>query len=144
MLFRSKGTNVESVNRTKQIEAKKQPNLTYMDLVAICIGRFNLSLLESKRCTPVDFEIYNKGYLIRNQEKTRLLAMQAWLNQSVQATKKRGKTSVSVYKDFDDFYNSEEQFNRIFESPDSEEKPKILSLADKNRMLSKSRKKGGK
>ena len=138
MLFRS------SINRTKQIEAKKQPNLTYMDLVAICIGRFNLSLLESKRCTPVDFEIYNKGYLIRNQEKTRLLAMQAWLNQSVKATKKRGKTSVSVYKDFDDFYNSEEQFNRIFESSKLEEKPKALSLADKNRILSKSRKKGGK
>ena len=104
-----------------------------MDLVAICIGRFNLSLLESKRCTPVDFEIYNKGYLIRNQEKTRLLAMQAWLNQSVQATKKRGKTSVSAYKDFDDFYNSEEQFNRIFESLKEEEQPKVLSLADKNR-----------
>ena len=115
-----------------------------MDLVAICIGRFNLSLLESKRCTPVDFEIYNKGYLIRSQEKTRLLAMQAWLNQSVQATKKRGKTSVSAYKDFDEFYNSEEQFNRIFESSKEEEKPKILSLADKNRILSKSRKKGGK
>ena len=70
--------------------------------------------------------------------------MQAWLNQSVQATKKRGKTTVSAYKDFDEFYNSEEQFNRIFESSKSEEKPKILSLADKNRMLSKSRKKGGK
>lgn len=70
--------------------------------------------------------------------------MQAWLNQSVQATKKRGKTTVSAYKDFDEFYNSEEQFNRIFEISKLEEKPKALSLADKNRILSKSRKKGGK
>ena len=69
--------------------------------------------------------------------------MQAWLNQSVQATKKRGKTTVSAYKDFDEFYNSEEQFNRIFESSKEKEKPKVLSLADRNRILSKSRKKGG-
>ena len=71
-----------------------------------------------------------------------MIALQAWMNQSVQATKKRGKTSVSAYKDFNDFYNSEEHFNQIFE-PDTEDKPRVLSLAEKNRLLSQSRKKGG-
>lgn len=99
-------------------------------------------MIEAKRCTPIDFEIYNKGYQVRNQEQTRMIALQAWMNQSVQATKKRGKTSVSAYKDFNDFYNSEEHFNQIFE-PDTEDKPRVLSLAEKNRLLSQSRKKGG-
>ena len=113
-----------------------------MDLVAICVGRFDLSLIEAKRCTPVDFEIYNQGYSIKTQEKTRLIALQAWMNQAVQRTKKRGKSTVSAFKDFNEFYDSEAEFNKLFESEISE-KPKVLTLADKNRILSQRRKKGG-
>ena len=95
-----------------------------------------------RSCTPVDFEIYNQGHSIKTQEKTRLIALQAWMNQAVQRTKKRGKSAVSAFKDFNEFYDSESEFNKLFE-PKISEKPKVLTLADKNRILSKRRKEGG-
>lgn len=103
-----------------------------------------MTLLEARRCTPVEFQIYSKAHLIRTEEKTRMLAMQAWMNQSVQATKKSGKKQMPKYKKFDEFYNTDEQFNSIFEADSQKVKSKTLTLADKNRILSQARKKGGK
>lgn len=64
------------------------------------------------------------------------------MNQAVQRTKKRGKSTVSAFKDFNEFYDSESEFNKLFE-PKISEKPKVLTLADKNRILSQRRKEGG-
>ena len=102
-----------------------------------------MTLLEARRCTPVEFQIYNKAHLIQMEEKTRMLALQAWLNQSVQATKKSGKKQVPAYKKFDEFYNADKHFNNLFEVSSRKVKPKILTLADKNRILSQSSKEGG-
>ena len=75
---------------------------------------------------------------MKNEEQSRFIALQAWMNQSVQATRKSGKDYKSIYKNFGDFYNTEEEFKNIFTT--KKEKPKLLTLADKNRLLSK---KGG-
>lgn len=103
-----------------------------------------MTLLEARRCSPVEFQVYNKAHLIRTEEKTRMLAMQAWLNQSVQATKKSGKKQVPAYKKFDEFYNVDKHFNDLFEVNSQKVKSKTLTSADKNRILSRSRKRGGK
>lgn len=66
--------------------------------------------------------------------------MQAWMNQTVQETVKSGKDYKPKYRRFDEFYDSEEEFNNIFNKRKLIQKPKQLSLADKNRLLSK---KGG-
>lgn len=112
-------------------------------MIAICIARFDLSLLDSKRCTPVDFELYSKAHRIKDEEKTRMIALQAWMNQSVQGTKKVGKEYKSLFEEFNDFYDSEKQFNLIFDPNYEVDKPKLLTLADKNRLLNQ-RREGGK
>lgn len=105
------------------------------------MGRFGLSLLEAKRLTPADFQIYMKAYSVRQEEDTRRIALQAWMNQTVQAKKKSGKTYRPIYKKFEDFYNSSEQFERIFRQEKNGRENKTtnhgqkLSLADKNRIL---------
>lgn len=105
-----------------------------------------MTLTEAKRCTPADFQIYSIAHEIKQEEQTKMIALQAWMNQSVQATKKVGKSFRSIYKSFDDFYNSNEQFRQIFnhsnenQSSKSPVKERILSLADKNRIINQLRK----
>lgn len=106
-------------------------------MIAICMGWFNLSLLEAKRCTPRDFELYMHARRFRQQNKMEELAMQAWLNNQVQATKKEGSEYKPYFKNFKQFYNSEKEFNSILQPVKQQ---KQLTSADMNRILSQMRK----
>ena len=105
-----------------------------------------MTLTEAKRCTPVDFQIYSIAHEIKQEERTRMIALQAWMNQSVQGTKKVGKSFRSVYKSFEDFYNINDQFERIFNDSHEKQgvklpaKERTLSLADKNKIINQIRK----
>lgn len=99
-----------------------------------------MSLIEAKRTTLAEFSLFETAYRIKQENIERNMAMQAWMNQTVQATKGKGKNTRSAYKTFNDFYNSEERFEAIFIPPQQKEE-KRLSLADRNRLLN--RKKGG-
>lgn len=94
--------------------------------------------------TPSEFDSYNLAYRIRRQETIENLAIQAWFNQTVQAQENKGSKKKpryeSKYKSFEDFYDGDKQFREIFNPSKKEDKPKKLSLADKNRLLSKRRK----
>ena len=61
-----------------------------------------------------------------------LRAKAAWFNQTVQATKGKGKNTRSIYKNFDDFYNWEQEIENIFNP--KEEKTQH-SLADVNELM---------
>lgn len=91
-----------------------------------------MTALEAKRCTPADFQLYQKGHQVKDEAQRRLIAMQAWQNQAVQRTKKVGKNYLSAFKDFNDFYNVEDNFYASLGY-----KPKIrkLSMADMNKKL---------
>lgn len=41
------------------------------------------------------------------------IAKQAWFNQQVKAQKKKGKSHVSAFKTFKDFFDYEEQINKL-------------------------------
>lgn len=104
------------------------------------MAKFGLSLIDAKRCTPVDFEYYQKAYEIKTVEEHRLIAAQAWMNQTVQATTE-GKNPKPKYKHFNDFYDYKKEFYSVFGKRAPEKKR--LTLADKNRLLNQSLKKGG-
>ena len=70
-------------------------------------------------------------------------AIQAWFNQTVQATKGKGKSAKSAYRTFDDFYNHKNEFDKIFKKDDVKPNNKRLSLADRNRRLNQSMKERG-
>ena len=84
--------------------------------------------------------MYEKAYRIKQENIERNIALQAWMNQAVQATKGKGKNVRSLYRNFDEFYNAKTQFESIFRP--NRPKKKRLSLADKNRLLNQ-RKRGG-
>lgn len=97
-----------------------------------------MTFLEASRTTLEEFEIYNKAYLIQQEDMRYHSAIQAWFNQTVQATKGKGKSARSAYRTFDDFYNHKEEFDKIFKKDDVKPNNKRLSLADRNRRLNQS------
>ncbi|WP_249341836.1 hypothetical protein [Streptococcus hyovaginalis] len=115
--------------------------------MAMLIARHGMSYQEAYNTTLVEFQVYNLAYAIQLEEKRHHLAIQAWFNQSVQATKGKGKNTKSAYKTFDDFYNHQEMFNSLFEAPKKQPKQvKVLTIADRNRLMNqrmKKHRKGG-
>lgn len=103
-----------------------------------------MTFLEASRTTLEEFEIYNMAYLIQQEDLRYHSAIQAWFNQTVQATKGKGKSARSAYKTFDDFYNHRDEFDKIFNREEVKQvNNKRLSLADRNRRLNQSMKERG-
>lgn len=75
-----------------------------------------------------EFIAYSNAYNKRQKQEQRDVALQAWLNQTAQATKKSGKDYKSVYKNFEDFYKQN------LESKPTQDNKK-LSMADRNRRI---------
>ena len=98
-----------------------------------------MTFKEASRTTLEEFEIYNTAYLIQQEDRRYNSAIQAWFNQTVQATKGKGKSARSAFKTFDDFYNHKDEFDKIFKKDDvGQVRQKKMSLADKNRRLNQS------
>lgn len=103
-----------------------------------------MTFQEASQTTLEEFEIYNTAYLIKQEDMRYHSAIQAWFNQTVQATKGKGKSARSAYRTFDDFYNHKNEFDKIFRKDDVEQvKQKKMSLADRNRRLNQSMKERG-
>lgn len=103
-----------------------------------------MTFLEASRTTLEEFEIYNMAYLIQQEDMRYHSAIQAWFNQTVQATKGKGKSARSAYKTFDDFYNHKDEFDKIFNKEEVKQvNNRRLSLADRNRRLNQSLKERG-
>lgn len=83
--------------------------------------------------TMYEFRLLSLAHQIRQHDKQFESAYQAWMNQQVQATKGKGKHVKSAYKSFNDFFDSQKQFEQIF-IPKQEEKRR-MTMAEKNRLL---------
>ena len=68
-----------------------------------------------------------------------LRAKSAWFNQTVQATKGKGKNTRSIYKNFEDFYDWEQEIENVF---NPKEKKSQHSLADVNELMNEYLNKG--
>lgn len=75
------------------------------------------------------------AHRIKKQEITEELALQSWFNQSVQAVKKKGKEHVPKFESFDEFYDYETEFYRIFDEGYKKRSNKQPTLADLNRRI---------
>ena len=60
-----------------------------------------------------------------------LRAKAAWFNQTVQATKGKGRNTRSIYKNFDDFYNWEQEIENVFNPKEKSQH----SIADVNELM---------
>lgn len=105
-----------------------------------------MTFKEAMRTTLEEFEIYNMAYAIQQEDKRLNSAIQAWFNQSVKAQKGRGKSTRPAFKNFNEFYDHQKEFDRIFQKnkPIETAVPtRRMDMAERNRMINQMRKKGG-
>lgn len=62
-----------------------------------------------------------------------LRAKSAWFNQTVQATKGKGKNTRSIYKKFEDFYDWEQEIFNVFNPEEIEQSQH--TIADINELM---------
>ena len=98
-----------------------------------------MSYSEAYNTTLHQYEIYKKAFDIRVKDELFLRAKAAWFNQTVQATKGKGKNTRSIYKNFEDFYNWEQEIENVF---NFKEKKSQHSLADVNELMNEFLNKG--
>ncbi|RHW46817.1 hypothetical protein DS832_04835 [Bombilactobacillus bombi] len=87
--------------------------------------------------TLVEYQLYMEAYQIKQVKLQEQLAMQAWLNQAVQATSGSKKNPKPKYKKFTQFFNSEEEIKKVrdaYEGTNSSHKTKHLT---RNQIISK-------
>lgn len=92
--------------------------------------------VEAGRTTIREFSYYAEAEKLRKEAKDKKIALQAWLNQTAQATNKKG--TESAYRDFEDFYNKNLGAEQSTE--------KEMSIAERNYLMNKRRRereKGG-
>lgn len=105
-----------------------------------------MTFKEAMRTTLEEFEIYNMAYAIQQEDKRLNSAIQAWFNQSVKAQKGRGKSARPAFRNFEEFYNHKEEFDRIFQKnkPNETAVPnRKMDIAERNRLINQMREKGG-
>lgn len=66
-----------------------------------------------ERMTPYEFEIRMTAYQLKRLDEQETIHQQAWANQQVKATKKRGKYEVPLFDTFEKFFNKEKLENKI-------------------------------
>lgn len=103
------------------------------------MGKFGLSLIEAKRCTPVDFFYHLKANQIKSVDRQHQIALQAWMNQVVQSTT-GGKNPKPKFRQFEKFFDYDDEMAKVLGNV---MKQKRNRLAERNRMWSQSSKKGG-
>ncbi|WP_277380226.1 hypothetical protein [Weissella paramesenteroides] len=70
-------------------------------------------MYEIETMTLPEYQLAMEAYAIKQTLRREDIAMQAWFNQTVQATKGSDKHPKPRYKNFKEFYNTEEQEDKI-------------------------------
>lgn len=104
-------------------------------MYAICIHRFDMTLLEARRTSLYEFNIYSKAYRLRKEENLELIHRQAWLNQQVKSTKGKGKHVRAVFQRFDDFYDVEVRQYMALKDEYPQLSSKQLNIAEMNQRI---------
>ena len=68
--------------------------------------------LDIDRMTMSEYEIRLLAYRLKKLDEQEVIHYQAWANQQVKATKKRGKREVPFFDNFE-FFNKEKLENKI-------------------------------
>src|SRR5699024_907003 len=102
--------------------------------------------------TLVEYQLGMEAYALKETYRREDMALQAWFNQTVQATKGSGKHPKPAYKNFSEFYDTEDyeddiraRFEPDYTSRRQQEKKEKELVADRWKKLQeyKKRQKGG-
>lgn len=74
---------------------------------------FGVTLEQAEKMTMREYSFNLYAYEKRYIEKVKMIDLQAWQNNQVKATKKRGKTQVPYYDSFEEFSQAYKIENNI-------------------------------
>ncbi len=75
-----------------------------------------------------EYEMKMKAFNLARVDKERDMHLQAWLNHAATATKEQSKKVVSVYKDFNEFFDYKKRLEEV-ETPARQVDPHFRRLA---------------
>jgi len=114
---------------------------------------FSVGQMHEIECmTLVEYQLGMEAYALKETYRREDMALQAWFNQTVQATKGSGKHPKPAYKNFSEFYDTEAyeddiraRFEPDYTSTRQQEKKEKELVADRWKKLQeyKKRQKGG-
>lgn len=87
--------------------------------------------------TLYEYQLYSLAYEIKSVGKAHETASQAWQNSAVKATKGTAKNPRPVYRQYDDFFNYEQTFERVMTGDKTQDNRN--RVASMNRYLNKKR-----
>lgn len=70
-------------------------------------------IAEINAMTLYEYQLRMEAYQLKRAERHEDIALQAWMNQTVQATRGNGKKPKPKYTKFKDFYDREYEIDRI-------------------------------
>lgn len=82
-----------------------------------------MTVLEARRTSLADYEVLMKAASLREIDSLNKIHMQAWVNQAAKATRKRGKSYVGFYKDYQSFFNYSQALEEVW--TDKEDKKEV-------------------
>lgn len=94
------------------------------------MANFGMSLLEAKRCTIREYEIYDKARRIEEEREIYHLNLLAWQSVQAGATKKNGRP---VYRRFSEMYDFEKNYLRSIKGRSPKDRKKN-AIAEGNRI----------
>ncbi|MEY8669980.1 hypothetical protein AALJ40_03870 [Enterococcus gallinarum] len=81
--------------------------------------------MDIDRMTMSEYEIRLLAYRLKKLDEQEVIHYQAWANQQVKATKKRGKREVPFFDNFEKFFNKEKLEKEILGN--KEESPRFVN-----------------
>lgn len=99
------------------------------------MGWFDMHLVEAGRVTLPDLEYYLLAREVKAQFYDSLGAKAGMHAQRAGATKKSGKSYVSAYSSYRDYYDDVAELEQIFNPTNIYKEEKKMNLADMNRRL---------
>lgn len=89
-----------------------------------------MTVLEARRTSLADYEVLMKAANLREVDSLNKIHMQAWTNQAAKATRKRGKSYVGFYKDYQSFFNYSQALKEAWEDEKHKEEKQENDLVN--------------
>lgn len=86
-----------------------------------------------ERMTLNEYQLRMEAYQLQKVDRQEELALQAWFNQSVKATKGKGKHQKPYYTKFTELYNAEEQKDKVRQMFEPDYTPQTQKVTHKSR-----------
>ncbi len=111
-------------------------------MVVTALSSFNMNdLIEISKMSLYEYFLRLEAYQVKQVNMQENIALQAWLNQTVQATTGSKKNPKPKYTKFEEFFNSVDVKNNIHKTFNKDYVPQVESETEKKKRIAEERNK---